>query len=107
MIRLTLALATWMSLASAVSGSLTPRKEFAAVSREVWQVGTSKRSAPAMAQEAGQGAKSEFVVTERTEILLNGKPCRYEEVPQDAWVVRMEVAADKKTVLKIHFRVRK
>jgi hypothetical protein len=46
------------------------------------------------------------VVTDRTEILLDGKPCKYEAIPATASIVRMEVAADKKTVLKIHFRRR-
>jgi hypothetical protein len=46
-------------------------------------------------------------VTAETEILLDGQSCKYAEIPSQAGIVRMEVAADKKTVLKIHFRSRK
>jgi hypothetical protein len=46
-------------------------------------------------------------VTGETEILLNGKPCIYEGIPDHASIVQMDVAADKKTVLKIHFRTQK
>jgi hypothetical protein len=55
----------------------------------------------------GESTVTEFVVTEQTEILLDGKPCKYQDVARDARIVRMEVAEDKKTVLKIHFRTRK
>jgi hypothetical protein len=49
----------------------------------------------------------EFVITEQTEVLLDGKPCKYQDVFGNARIVRMEVAEDKKTVLKIHFRTAK
>jgi len=70
-------------------------------------VQASKLLARAPEQAVGEAPQSEFILTSRTEILLNGQPCRYEEIPSHASIVRMEVAADKKTVLKIHFRVRK
>jgi hypothetical protein len=56
---------------------------------------------------AGGAPQSEFILTVGTAFLLNGKPCRYEEIPDYASIVQMDVAADKKTVLKIHFRTRK
>jgi hypothetical protein len=48
---------------------------------------------------------NDFFVTEETEVLLNGKPCSYAQIPAHASIVFMEVGADKKTVLKVHFRV--
>jgi hypothetical protein len=104
MIRLTLVLATWMSLFSVVSASLVPRKASSPLGKEA-QV--SKLSGRTLEQAAGVQDRSEFIVTERTEILLDGKPCKYADVPQQARIVLMEVAADNKTVLKIHFRTEK
>jgi hypothetical protein len=71
------------------------------------QVRAAKRSALVPQQTLGEMPQSEFVVTSGTEILLNDKPCRYEEIPDHASIVSMEVAADKKAVLKINFRTRK
>ena len=105
--RLILTLAAWMSLVPVVSASLTPRKEHRLFGEEVRSVPSPKLSVEALEQAVGRETESEFVVTDRTEILLNGKPCKYEEVPGHASIVKMEVAADKKTVRKIHFRTRK
>jgi hypothetical protein len=55
-------------------------------------------------ESQGEASPSEFILTDATQVLLNGKPCRYEAVPNDARIVGMEVAADKRTVVKIHFR---
>jgi hypothetical protein len=114
MLRLTLALAVWIGLVPVVNATLTPRKEstlgksFPAIgSEEGLRLGGNKRLARIAGKPVQAGTRSEYVVTHQTQILLNGKPCKYEEVPPDASIVRMEVAADKKTVLKIHFRTRK
>jgi hypothetical protein len=107
MTRLTLALATWICLGSLASASLAPRKEPSLFNNGTPQVQAPRTAPDAVAQVAEGAARSEFVVTGQTEVLLNGKPCRYEEVPGHASIVRMEVAADKKTVLKIHFRTGK
>jgi hypothetical protein len=112
MTRLTLALAAWISFVSAIPASLTPRTEsplaarkaLPALAKGVSQVQAVKLSASVSEQAWGE---TPFVLTSGTEILLNGKPCSYEEIPGHASIVRMEVAADKKTVLKIHFRTRK
>jgi hypothetical protein len=40
-------------------------------------------------------------------VQLDGRPCKYADVPSDAVVVLVELAADGKTVLKAHFRSRK
>jgi hypothetical protein len=107
MTRLTLVLAAWISLVSVASASLTPRKEFPALREDVSQVRATTLMARAWAQVAGRGTGSEFVLTNETEILLNGKPCKYEAIPRYASIVLMEVAEDQRTVLKIHFRTGK
>jgi hypothetical protein len=116
MTRVMLTVAVWMSLVPVVSASLTPRKESPLLER-VPRALAAKRSATALPAKAraatpakhtaARGMSTEFVVTKRTEILLNGKPCKYEEIPAGATIERMEVAEDKQTVLKIFFRTRK
>jgi hypothetical protein len=107
MTRLTLAMVAWMSFAAIASASLTPRKEPTPLRNEAPKVQDAMLSAAALELALGPKTTPEFVVTDQTEILLDGKPCRYEAVPAHAVIVRMEVSEDKKTVLKIHFRVRK
>jgi hypothetical protein len=64
---------------------------------------------PAASREAAAdgGATPEFVVTAQTEVLLDGKPCKYELVPGSASIVRLELGADNRTVVRIHFRARR
>jgi hypothetical protein len=59
----------------------------------------SSREAPREASARGQG---EFVLTSETVSTLNGRPCRYQDVPGSAVILRMEVTPDKK-ILKVHF----
>jgi hypothetical protein len=53
---------------------------------------------------SGSRAETPFVITNETEIRLDSRPCFYAEVPAGAAVTAAEVAADRKTVLRIHFR---
>lgn len=46
------------------------------------------------------------VLTEQTEIKLDGRACKLAEVPGNAEIVLIDLAADKKTVLRIHFRLK-
>ncbi len=107
MTRLTLALAAWISLVSVAPASLTPRKDRSPPDPSVPRLRPPDLAAQAPRQVAGPATAPEFVVTEQTEVLLDGQPCRYEDVPARARIVRMEVAPDRKTVLRIHFRVGK
>src|SRR5262249_33535040 len=107
MTRLTLALAVWVSLISVASASLTPRKQTSTFANQIPPAQTARLLTETLRRAAGGENKWEIALTDQTEILLNGKPCRYEEVPRNASIMQMEVAEDKKTVLKIHFRTRK
>jgi hypothetical protein len=107
MIRLTMALAVWMSLVSIASASLSIRWETPRFRKDVSEAVPLKAPRRVLEEAARPGTGSEFVVTDRTEILLNGRPCKYAEVPGDATIIHMEVAADQKTVLTIHFRSKK
>jgi hypothetical protein len=68
---------------------------------------TEQKFAPLVAKLSSvppASRKQSFEVTSRTEIFLNGKPCPYAKVPRSAEITYMEVTADKKYALKIHFR---
>jgi hypothetical protein len=47
------------------------------------------------------------VMMPRTVVVLDGRRSAYSSVPDHARIVRMEVAADRKTVLRVFFRTRR
>lgn len=47
----------------------------------------------------------EFRITEKTEVLLDGRPCRYEEIPDGATILLLETVSNESTeIARIHFR---
>jgi hypothetical protein len=96
-----------MAFAAVATASMTVGKQSRALVNETLREHAVRRLDRAIDQTATGPANSEFAVTDQTEILLNGQPCKYAQVPSHASVVHMEVAADKKTVLRIHFQTRK
>jgi hypothetical protein len=56
---------------------------------------------PAPKQHSGD---AQFVITDATEILLDGQPCQLADVPTTAIVVEIAVASDGRTLLRIVFR---
>jgi hypothetical protein len=107
MTRLTLALAIWIGCVSVGTASLTSRNDSAALTGAAPPVRAYQLSAQKLDQVIGPGDPVEFALTDRTEILLDGKPCKYADIPDHTSIIRMELAADQRTVLKIHFRTRK
>ncbi len=65
-----------------------------------------KQSAPAVAPSTAT-SEPELVINDRTEVQVDGRACRYQDVPANAAIVFMEVAVDKKTVLKVYFKASK
>ena len=55
-------------------------------------------------ESESQASPSEFILAETTQVWLNGKPCRYAEVPSEARIVGMEIGPDRRTAVKIYFR---
>lgn len=54
---------------------------------------------------AASANNDEFRVTEKTEVLLDGRPCRYEKIPDGARIVLLEtVTNESKEISRIHFR---
>jgi hypothetical protein len=58
-------------------------------------------------QTSARGERDEFQLTEDTEVLLDGHPCKYKDVPANVSIIRLELGPDKTTILKIHFKTRK
>jgi hypothetical protein len=107
MIRLALALAVWVGFVTAAPAVLAPRKDGLLFGKEAPHSQAAKAPKSALAVVATRAQSSDYVVTEETEVLLNGKPCRYNEVPNSATILRMELGPDNRTVLKLHFRAGK
>jgi hypothetical protein len=99
MIRLTMVLvASFLSL-SLAHASLAPQKERSIFDRPL---PPAPKAEPAEEQEGGG-----LVISDDTEVKLDGKGCKYEEIPESAEVILLEVGKDKKSVLKLHFRTKK
>jgi hypothetical protein len=107
MTRLTLALAVWISLVSAAPASLASRQDRLRSGNDALRSPAPRPTVEARHQTAVPAADSDYTVTEQTEVLLNDKACRYEAVPANAVIERMEVAPDRKTVLRVYFRTGK
>jgi hypothetical protein len=60
----------------------------------------------ALLSSSGPAAKNdEYRITKDTEVLLDGQPCRFEQVPKDATIVLLEtVTNESKEISRIHFR---
>ena len=58
-------------------------------------------------QAAGPGREGGLTITDDTEILLDGRACKYEDIPGDAQIILLDVASDQKVIRKIHFRSKK
>jgi len=104
MIRLTLALAVWAGCVTAAPAALAPRKESLLFGKEAQHRHDAQAPRAALAVVEARSPASDYVVTEETEVLVNGKPCRYSEVPANATILRMELGPDSRTVFKVHFR---
>lgn len=104
MIRLALALAVWVGLVTAAPASLAARKNGPLFGKEAPHLQNAKAPRAALAVVEARAQTSDYEVTDETEVLLNGKPCLYIEVPANATILRMELGPDNKTVLKVEFR---
>jgi hypothetical protein len=58
---------------------------------------------PAVAAEGDE----EYQVTKQTIVLLDGKSCQYDDVPDEAEIVLLELAPDGRTIVRIHFESKK
>ena len=98
MTRLTMVLAASLFSLSVAHASLTTPKERSIFDRPL---PPAPKAEPAPEQEGG------LVISDDTEVKLDGKVCKYEDIPESAEVILLEVGKDKKSVLKLHFRTKK
>jgi len=104
---LTLTMIAWLSCFSVATASLSPPRKSSLFGKEAPSALASRIPSLLVKQVVAQEIEPEFAVTAQTEILLDGKPCAYSDVPANASILRMEVATDRKSVVTIHFRTRK
>ena len=97
MTRLTIALVTSYLGLSMAHASLAPVKERSPF---------DKLPPPAPKAEAAPEQDGGLVISDDTELKLDGKLCKYEDIPECAEVILVELAKDKKSVLKLHFRTK-
>jgi hypothetical protein len=59
-------------------------------------------------RKSSTASNEDFRLTEKTEVLLDGRPCRYKDVPDGATIILLETATNEsKEILKIHFQTTK
>src|SRR6266852_7375546 len=98
--RLTLVLVAFFLSLSIAHATLTPSKP-----RSI--VDGVRPLAPKVEPNTPAEDDGKLVISDSTEVMVDGKVCKLEEVPKTAEVVLLEVGKDKKSVLKIHFRTKK
>lgn len=58
-----------------------------------------------LAKSARTTKDDDFRITSNTEVLLDGRPCPYEKIPEGAMIVLLEtVTNESKEISRIHFR---
>jgi hypothetical protein len=107
MTRLLFALIALVSLTAGATASLSPPPTSTPFGTKLPAARVSPAAPPAGEQSRNLGTRTSFIVTEETEVVLNGKACPYTQVPANARIVHMELAADNQTVLRIGFRTGK
>jgi hypothetical protein len=96
--------AIWLSFAAAAAANVAPPRKSRTADRDLPRVAASKLKAVVRENALPPESEPEFAVTTQTEVYLDGQPCSYRDVPARAGILRMEVAPDRKTVLKVFFR---
>lgn len=92
MIRWMTILLVWMLCFSSARASLE-RKEHRAPVKSLLSLSTNAAK------------NDEFRITASTEVLLDGRPCRYEKIPDGATIVLLETTTNEsKEISRIHFR---
>jgi hypothetical protein len=99
MTRLTLALvATFLSVSAAFAITVAPKER---------SITDNLRVPAPTAEPAPPAENGGLAFSDDTEVLVDGKACTLKEVPRNATIILLQVAGDKRTVLKIHFRTKK
>jgi hypothetical protein len=104
MTRLTLALTVTLCVLPAATAAVTPPRTDPPFGKDIlpkkWTEPPPAAEPPPKAEEE----KTQFVITDQTDIKLDGQPCKLKDVPKTATVELLDVSADHKTVQKLYFR---
>jgi hypothetical protein len=105
MTRLTLALTVTLCVLPAAPASTGPRPDSPLAGKDVlpkkWM--EPPPAAEPAAPKAEEG-KTQLVITDQTDIKLDGQPCQLKDVPKSAVVELIDFSSDKKTIQKLYFR---
>jgi hypothetical protein len=108
MMRLTLALLALSCLLPSAQATQAHQSDAALPAKEPLSVTLGKLPAEALHKAVVREEKdTEFLLTDDTEVLLDGQRCSYKDVPGGAIITEVQLAADKKTILKIAFKTKK
>lgn len=100
MIRPVFVVLTLITLLPSTMATMTPRNEFSAQ--------RLNGRLPLGKLLSASPEDRPYQVTERTEVMLDGRKCRYEKVPNSATIILMEIdSEDSRVILRIHFRSQK
>jgi hypothetical protein len=107
--RLTLVFAALLCSLPTTMAALTPHTDFAALGIDSKPADLNGRfpdldritSAPPRRDAA---KKQSFNITDGTEIRLDGRSCKFQDIPATASIVSLELEADGKTVMKLYFK---
>ena len=109
MTRLTLAFAALLYSLPTATAAFTPHTDFAAFGIDALPTSLKAR-VPDLDKIASTPSrrdaprKQSFDVTDETEVRLDGRSCKLQDVPGTAAIATLELAADGKTVTKLHFK---
>ncbi len=100
MIRLALGLIACLAFSSSATAIVTPHKEYARLRESAFR--------PAAQSFLVRAEERPYQIHEETEVRLDGRKCRYADVPDTAEIILMEIDSDEsRIILRIHFRSRK
>lgn len=107
MTRWTMTFAAFLCFLPCVRANLSPQNGLPLLGKD-----SPPKAAPAPPADPAPPAaekpdKPKLVITDKTEVQLDGQACKLADVPGTASVVSLEVSADKKTILRIHFQSQK
>ena len=109
MTRLTLAFAALLCSLPTAMAAFTPHTDFAALGIDAFST-TLKAHLPDLDKIAldpprrDAAKKQSFDITDATEVRLDGRSCKFQEVPSTATIVSLDLEADGKTVRKLYFK---
>lgn len=86
-------------------GAISPVLAIQAPMKPMGSLADRKKGLDSLKPIVLESQKNEYRITEKTEVLLDGRSCKFKDVPADAVIVRMEtVSTTNWEVLKVQFR---